>query len=35
MFSEKGAASTHIDSDEDDSDYEYIEETTPGPGSYL
>ena len=35
VFLEKGAASTHIDSDSDDSEYEYIEETTPGPGSYL
>lgn len=36
MFSEKGgAASTHIDSGSDDSQYEYIEETTPGPGAYL
>lgn len=35
LISEKGPASTHIDSDEEESEYEYIEDTTPGPGSYL
>ena len=34
IYSEKGAPSTHIDSDED-SEYEYIDDTTPGPGSYM
>ena len=34
MLSEKAPLSTNIDSDED-SEYEYYEDTTPGPGSYM
>lgn len=32
-MSEKGPESTHMDSSDDE--YEYIEEATPGPGSYI
>lgn len=35
IMSEKGPASTHIDSGDEDSEYEYVDDTTPGPGSYL
>lgn len=35
VMSEKGPASTHVPSDDEDSEYEYIDDTTPGPGSYL
>lgn len=34
VFSEKNPPSTMID-DESDDQYEYIDETTPGPGAYL
>lgn len=32
--SEKAPQSTHVDSEEDD-EYEFIDDSTPGPGSYL
>lgn len=35
IYSEKAPPSTHVgDSDSDDDSIEYIEDTTPGPGSY-
>lgn len=34
VASEKAPPSTKIDDDSDD-EYEYIDETTPGPGAYL
>lgn len=35
VFSEKNPPSTKIDDESDDDEYEYIDETTPGPGAYL
>lgn len=35
VYSEKAPPSTKIDEDSDSDEYEYIDETTPGPGSYL
>lgn len=35
VFSEKNPPSTMIDDESDGDEYEYIDETTPGPGSYL
>ncbi len=34
ILSQKAPLSTNVD-DSDGSEYEYIDETTPGPGSYL
>ncbi len=34
VFSQKNAPSTRIDDDSSD-EYEYVDDTTPGPGSYL
>ena len=35
VLSEKAPPSTMIDDESDDDEYEYIDETTPGPGAYL
>lgn len=35
VLSEKAPPSTMIDDDSSDDEYEYIDDTTPGPGSYL
>lgn len=35
VLSEKAPPSTMIGDDSSDDEYEYIDETTPGPGSYL
>lgn len=35
VFSEKNPPSTMIDDESDGDEYEYIDDTTPGPGSYL
>lgn len=35
VLSEKAPPSTMVDDGSDDDEYEYIDETTPGPGSYM
>lgn len=35
VFSQKNPPSTMIDDESDGDEYEYIDDTTPGPGSYL